>query len=107
MDPKIEKFEPAEGSTKTPCKSKVFLSVRRVGFEPTKAEADRFTVCCDRPLHHRRIVQPYWPNSPHYTQKKLFVSPDTLTCDSDRNPNFKTTKFVYCEGELIILHFLL
>ena len=37
--------------------SKPFSSfkVRRVGFEPTKAEADRFTVCCDRPLHHRRI----------------------------------------------------
>ena len=33
----------------------IFVFVRRVGFEPTKAEADRFTVCCDRPLHHLPI----------------------------------------------------
>ena len=42
-------------SKKLPLENKVQNFVRRVGFEPTKPEGDRFTVCCDRPLHHRRI----------------------------------------------------
>jgi hypothetical protein len=29
-----------------------FRFVGREGFEPPKAEADRFTVCCNRPLYH-------------------------------------------------------
>ncbi len=45
--------------------NKGYFSVRRVGFEPTKPEGDRFTVCCDRPLHHRRIK-----NLNNLTQKR-------------------------------------
>ena len=32
----------------------ILIFVGREGFEPPKPEGDRFTVCCDRPLHHRR-----------------------------------------------------
>ncbi len=30
----------------------ILIFVGREGFEPPKPEGDRFTVCCDRPLHH-------------------------------------------------------
>src|SRR3989338_5742641 len=40
---------------KSPLARLVFVSVRRVGFEPTKPEGARFTVSCVRPLHHRRV----------------------------------------------------
>ncbi len=33
-----------------------FCFVRREGFEPSEPGGDRFTVCCNRPLYHRRIL---------------------------------------------------
>ena len=53
---RLKQFSRSDAQIKKPSRKKVFLFVRRVGFEPTKPEGDRFTVCCDRPLHHRRIL---------------------------------------------------
>ena len=50
-----QKHRSAPQTLKSPSSRRFFNTfVRRVGFEPTKPEGDRFTVCCDRPLHHRR-----------------------------------------------------
>ena len=37
----------------------VLVYVGREGFEPPKAEADRFTVCCNRPLYHLPLLDIY------------------------------------------------
>lgn len=77
------------------------FKVRREGFEPPKAEADRFTVCCNRPLYHLRSrvfitflsVLRHWLDIPHEDaslatlfniEGKFFFFADRLDSNRDR-----------------------
>ncbi len=62
----VKQFTSSYPNKNNPLTGVVFVFVGREGFEPPKAEADRFTVCCNRPLYHLPILTftKYLPKHP-------------------------------------------